>query len=134
MVNAGRVSRAGERGEIVGTGLFNRCMPLIRYRTGDYATRVEPRCVCGRFWDRFSEVEGHRKQEMLIGKRGARISIAALNMHGPLFERVIRFQYFQDAPGVCVLKIMVAPEFTEQDFMAVESAYKVRAGDEVSSM
>ena len=123
--------KAGERGEIVGTGLFNRCMPLIRYRTGDYATRMDSRCECGRVWDRFTDVEGHRKQEMIVGKTGARISIAALNMHGPLFERVVRFQYFQDTPGVCVLKIMVAPEFTEQDRMAIEAAYKVKVGDEV---
>ena len=123
--------KAGERGEIVGTGLFNRCMPLIRYRTGDYATRMDSRCECGRVWDRFTDVEGHRKQEMIIGKTGARISIAALNMHGPLFERVVRFQYFQDTPGVCVLKIMVAPEFTEQDRMAIEEAYKLKVGDEV---
>jgi phenylacetate-CoA ligase len=68
---------------------------------------------------------------MVVGKRGARISIAALNMHGPLFERVVRFQYFQDIPGVCVLKIMVAPEFTEQDRRAIEAAYKVKVGDEV---
>jgi phenylacetate-CoA ligase len=123
--------KAGERGEIVGTGFFNRCMPLIRYRTGDYATRMDPWCECGRVWDSFTDVEGHRKQEMVVGKRGARISIAALNMHGPLFERVIRFQYFQDKPGVCVLKIMVAPDFTEQDRMSIDAAYKVKVGDEV---
>lgn len=123
--------QAGDRGEIVGTGLFNRCMPLIRYRTGDYATRMDSRCECGRVWDRFTDVEGHRKQEMIVGKTGARISIAALNMHGPLFERVVRFQYFQDLAGVCVLKIMVAPEFTEQDRSAIEEAYKLKVGDEV---
>ena len=123
--------RAGERGEIVGTGLFNRCMPLIRYRTGDYAIRLDSQCECGRAWDRFTDVEGRWKQEMIVGKTGARISIAALNMHGPLFERVIRFQYFQDTPGVCVLKMIVAPDFREQDRMAIEAAYKVRVGDEV---
>ena len=68
---------------------------------------------------------------MIVGKRGARISIAALNMHGPFFERVVRFQYFQDLPGICVLKIKVAPEFTEQDRMAIEEAYKAKVGDEV---
>lgn len=123
--------REGERGEIVGTGLFNRCMPLIRYRTEDYATRLESQCECGRCWDRFKDVEGRWKQDMLVGKSGAHISMAALNMHGPLFERVIRYQYFQDTPGVCILKVMVAPEFTEQDRMAIEKAYAVKVGKEV---
>ncbi|KGO32639.1 hypothetical protein JT06_19210, partial [Desulfobulbus sp. Tol-SR] len=63
-------NREGERGEIVGTGLYNRCMPLIRYRTGDYATRLAPRCPCGRAWDRFTEVEGRWKQDMVFGRKG----------------------------------------------------------------
>lgn len=121
----------GSRGEIVGTGLFNRCMPLIRYRTGDRATRLESQCECGRCWDRFTDVEGRWKQDMVMGKSGTQISVTALNMHGPLFERVVRYQYFQDTVGVCVLKVMVAPEFTEHDRIAIERAYEAKVGEEV---
>ena len=121
----------GERGEIVGTGLLNRCMPLIRYRTGDYATRLVSRCECGRAWDRFTAVEGRWKQDIVIGKNGARMSVAALNMHGPLFERVIRYQYYQDRVGSCVLRVMGAPSFSERDRFAIESAYQAKVGDEV---
>ncbi len=123
--------KEGERGEIVGTGLSNRCMPLIRYRTGDFATRLEPRCECGRAWDRFSEVEGRWKQEMVLGRSGARFSVAALNMHGPLFERVVRYQYQQHQPGVCILKIMPAPGFRDNDRLGIEAAYRQKVGDEV---
>jgi len=129
--NGNSFDKEGERGEIVGTGLFNRCMPLIRYRTGDYATRLESQCECGRYWDRFTDVEGHRKQDMLLGRNGTKMSLAALNMHGPLFERVVRYQYYQDRPGVCVLKVMVAPEFTERDRAAIERAYEMKVGEEV---
>lgn len=129
--NGNSCDKEGERGEIVGTGLFNRCMPLIRYRTGDYATRLAFRCECGRDWDRFTDVEGRWKHDMVIGQSGSRISIAALNMHGPLFERVVRYQYYQDRPGVCVLKVMVAPEFTERDRAAIERAYGAKVGEEV---
>ena len=131
--DAGReCTREGDRGEIVGTGFYNRCMPLIRYRSGDYAVRLESECECGRCWDRFTDVEGRWKQDMVVGANGARISIAALNMHGPLFERVVRYQYYQDTPGECVLKIMVASGFTEKDRMTIETAYKNKVGDEVS--
>ena len=65
--NGNTCEKEGERGEIVGTGLFNRCMPMIRYRTGDYATRLDSQCECGRFWDRFTNVEGRWKQDMVIG-------------------------------------------------------------------
>lgn len=129
--NGNSCDREGEQGEIVGTGLFNRCMPLIRYRTGDYATRLESKCECGRCWDRFTDVEGRWKQHMVIGKSGTRISIAALNMHGPLFERVVRYQYYQDKPGVCVFKVMVAPEFTERDATEIEMAYENKVGEEL---
>jgi phenylacetate-CoA ligase len=34
----GRVLPLGERGEVTLTGGFNFCLPLLRYRTGDYAS------------------------------------------------------------------------------------------------
>jgi len=129
--NAGSCKTEGERGELVGTGLNNFCMPLIRYRTGDYATRLDSKCECGRRWDRFADVEAIWKQDMVLGRTGARISMAALNMHGPLFKRVVRYQYYQDRRGACVLKVMVLPEFTEQDRDTIEAAYNAKAGDEV---
>ena len=123
--------REGERGELVGTGLNNRCMPLIRYRTGDYAARLQAKCECGRFWDRFTDVEGRWKQDVIIGKNGTRISLTALNMHGPLFDRVVRFQYFQDVAGLCELRVLVAPGFTEADRSAIAAAYAAKAGGEI---
>lgn len=35
---AGRVAGPGERGEVTVTGGFNFCLPLLRYRTGDFAS------------------------------------------------------------------------------------------------
>ena len=124
--------KEGQRGEIVGTGFLNRCMPLIRYRTGDYATRLDSQCDCGRCWDRFTDVEGRWKQDVVVGKSGAKISVAALNMHGPLFEKVVRYQYLQEKQGECILKIMAAPNFSEQDRLAIELAYRDKVGEEVS--
>lgn len=128
---SGATCKEHERGEIVGTGFLNRCLPLVRYRTGDYAEKIDYRCACGRNWDRFRNVEGHRKQEMVIGKTGARISIAALNMHGALFDKVIRYQYYQDTPGICELRLMVAPDFTEHHKKEIQKAYFAKVGSEL---
>ena len=69
---------------------------------------------------------------MVVGRNGTRISIAALNMHGPLFEKVVRYQYFQEAVGACVHNVMAAPEVTERDGAAIEAAYRKKVGDEVA--
>jgi len=121
----------GERGELVGTGLLNRALPLVRYRTGDFATLAESACECGRHWDRFTDIEGRWKQDMLDGLSGASISIAALNMHGDIFEHVARYQYYQDEPGRCVLRVMATAGFTDTDKAAIVGAYRAKVGDEL---
>lgn len=113
----------GQRGELVGTGLLNRSLPLIRYRTGDLAVRCSHGCECGRQWDRFTDVVGRWRQEMIVGMDGARISLAALNMHGDLLERVVRFQYFQEQPGLCEFRVVPAPGFTQADAAAIKRAF-----------
>lgn len=126
-----RAEKEGERGEIVGTTLLNRSMPLIRYRTGDLATRLEARCACGRCHDRFGEVEGRWKHDMIVGKSGAHISVAALNMHGPMFDRVVRYQYFQEKPGELLIRILPAPGFSDKNAQAIREAYEEKVKDEV---
>ena len=127
----GICSVEGDVGEIVGTGFNNFSMPLIRYRTGDYATKLSSHCECGRNWDRFSNVDGHRKQEMLVGRNGARFSLAAINVHGKLFECVRRFQYCQYSPGKCTLKIMPGASFTNDHALKIEQSLSLKTGGEL---
>lgn len=126
--NGSPCDRPGDRGELVGTGLLNRSMPLIRYRTGDWATRREHACACGRCWDRFSDVLGRWKQEFVIGADGEEISVAALNVHGSVFENVARYQYHQSEPGVLVVRVVPTPAFTESDHARIEGAYRDKVG------
>jgi phenylacetate-CoA ligase len=129
---AGRQCLAeGESGELVGTGLWNRAMPLIRYRTGDLATRLSSCCSCGRRWERFTDVEGRWKQEMLEGADGGRISLTALNMHGPVLANVVRYQYVQKGPGRCLFRVVPAPGFGEDDRARIENAFADKVGDKL---
>lgn len=122
----------GGRGELVGTGLLNRSMPLIRYRTGDFATLLEPRCKCGRHFDRFGSVEGRWAQEFVIGRSGSRMSLAALNVHGDVFRNVSRYQYFQDSPGVLKIHLVPMDGLSADDMKAIQEAYTRKIGDELS--
>lgn len=118
----------GETGELVGTGFWNRCLPLIRYRTGDLARRLPPSCSCGRCFDRFDSVEGRWKLEYVVGLDNSRISMAALNVHGPEFARVLRYQYYQKEPGKVELRIMAAAEFNSADLDAICKLFERKLG------
>jgi phenylacetate-CoA ligase len=115
------VSTPGQSGEIVATGFMNTVVPFIRYRTGDYATYVSDRCAkCRRQHLIVSDVRGHRVQEMLVAADGSTIAWTALNMHDDTFDRVVRFQFYQDRPGRAVLRFVPAAGFSVSDRERIE--------------
>ena len=59
----------GRVGEIVLTHLDAHAMPLIRYRTGDMATRGAGRCGCGRGLSLIGPIQG-RRGDHLVGTDG----------------------------------------------------------------
>jgi phenylacetate-CoA ligase len=126
--NAIRADRDDQVGELTVTGFQNFSMPLIRYRTGDGARFAPGPCRCERQWQRICDVQGHRNQEMLIGAGGEKVSLAALNMHGPLFANVVRYQYHQSRPGQMQIRLMVTPEFTQKDRSRIQEAYAGKVG------
>jgi phenylacetate-coenzyme A ligase PaaK-like adenylate-forming protein len=54
----GEVLGAGEEGELVFTTLSRRCMPLVRYRSGDISRLIEGKCKCGAEILRMEGVKG----------------------------------------------------------------------------
>jgi hypothetical protein len=62
---SGRAAAPGEEGEIVFTTLTRRGMPLIRYRTGDFARFLPGPCACGQVTPRFTRP--WRKKGGLLG-------------------------------------------------------------------
>lgn len=110
------VTTPGQQGEIVGTGFINDVMPFIRYRTGDWACYVADRCErCGRNHILIRDIRGHRTQEMLISRDGARIPWTCLNMHDDTYLNVRQLQCYQDTPGKVVIRVVPAPGFSKAD-------------------
>jgi phenylacetate-CoA ligase len=120
-----------QTGEIVGTGLNNRSQPLIRYRTGDMARALDYRCACGRNFDRFDSVVGRWAQEYVIGNSGARISIAALNIHTHAFRKVAAYQYHQQRRGVLEIRVVASMKLDQNDRAEIASVYRCRVHDEL---
>lgn len=74
LLEDGRPAAAGTLGELLGTSLLNQSMPLIRYRTGDFATwsTAPVPCSCGRSLPVISELVG-RVQDRLLTRDGREI-------------------------------------------------------------
>jgi len=115
--------KEGESGEITGTGFFNKSLPLIRYKTGDYATRLDSKCKCGRSWDRFADVVGRSEQSYLLGYTGERISLTTLGPSSTSFDKVKRYQYYQNSPGLCVIRVVVTNGFDESNKIELEEKH-----------
>jgi len=110
--NGDIITKKGQIGEIVGTGFINTVMPFIRYRTGDFAEYVGHFCdKCKRNNLIIKDIRGHRVQEYLVAKDHSLISWTAVNMHDDTFDNVLQYQFYQDTPGVAIIKIRVNDKF-----------------------
>ena len=94
--------RGRELLEIVATGFNNPVMPLIRYRTGDYAVPAESQtCRCGRNYLLVDEIVG-RQQEFIVDANGSLISATSLifGQHYPAFQGLESIKLRQRQLGV----------------------------------
>jgi len=119
----------GEMGELVGTSLDNFAMPLIRYRTDDWAVTGPDHCSCGRSYKLLRETYGRWHQEMLVGKLDNLISVTALNVHNDVFDKVQQLQFYQREKGKVELRIRRKPGYSERDSGRIIAALNEKMGD-----
>lgn len=118
--------KCGIRGEIVTTGFNNYAMPLIRYRTGDYARyQKNGNCLNERCLE---NIVGRWKQEMLIGSDGSTISLTSVNVHSDIFDKVEKYQFYQKEPGICYIHIVKREDFMEEDAQEIVKEMQKRMG------
>jgi phenylacetate-CoA ligase len=126
-----KASAEGDTGELVGTSFHNLAMPLVRYRTADWAVLGPEKCACGRKHKLLREVRGRWHQEMLVGKFNNRISMTALNVHSDIFDRVNQFQFFQNEIGKVELRLVPKTDFSQSDAAAILATFSEKMGDSV---
>jgi len=102
----------GEEGEIVATGFSGFGFPFIRYRTGD-------RAVYGGEKDgivKLNRVLG-RTADFILNRNNEKVSLTALvfGQHYNAFRNINRWQIIQDKPGIVVVRIDRAKEFSAND-------------------
>jgi phenylacetate-CoA ligase len=121
-----------ETGIIVGTGLTNYAMPLIRYKTDDLAIRANGVCKCHREYPLLQKVEGRWLQEFIITKNNRPISITAINMHSDVFDNVDQFQFYQDRKEEVVLNIVRRDTYTDRDTEYIRRELVRKLGDDIA--
>ncbi len=105
--NGMAIKEPGQTGRIIGTGFVSTGMPFIRYETGDTATLEEPANEENVFRLRVSSITPRRKPEFLVGVEGQKIVTPTIvPVHPSKFYGVSEFQFYQDRPGVCLIKIV----------------------------
>ena len=119
----------GECGELVGTGFMNRCMPFVRYRTGDFASFTEEPCSCGRHHLVLKDLKGRWNADVVIGKNGARIPAAAMNFHSEIFKDINKFQFHQRNEGLVTLKIVLKEGISTLNENKLIQQIQIKTGD-----
>lgn len=128
--NGKQIVKNDEIGIMVGTGLTNYGMPLIRYKTDDIAMYANGKCSCGRDYQLIKNVEGRWLQEFLVAKNGRLISITAINMHSDIFDNVEQFQFYQDTEGAAVFNIIKKDTYTDKDTAIIKSELLKKLGSD----
>jgi phenylacetate-CoA ligase len=94
----GREVRPGATGRVVVTDLFNEATPIIRYDgLGDYATRGEQPCACGRTTPLLTRVEG-RVVDSIVLPDGQIVHPYHLTLALEDVPGVSKFQIRQERP------------------------------------
>lgn len=121
---------AGKMGEITATGFNNYVLPLIRYRTADYAAYAEKEsATCGYNGRILGDIEGRWRQEMLVTSKGNKISMTAINFHSDIFDHVRFYQFYQDAPGKVTMRIVKRGGYTKDDEQNIKNAVSKKLGE-----
>lgn len=126
--DADRPLPANQPGRLVATGLMNADMPLIRYETGDRATRAphDLACRCGRTLPLITAIEG-RVDDVVITSDGRHVGRL-----DPVFKADLPIREAQiiqeDLDAIRVLYVPTV-EYTEADGEALARRIRDRVGD-----
>lgn len=116
--------KEGESGRIVITDLFNYCMPMVRYDTGDIGRMV--RDAEGRLV--FSQIEG-RKMDMFTNTKGEYVSSHIVH-HILQFSEIDQFQFIEEENNEYIIKLKVSDRFDYANEEKLINRYREYFGED----
>ena len=120
--------------EIVATGFNNPVMPLIRYRTGDFALpSASQTCRCGRKYLFIDEVVG-RQQEFIVDANGSLISATSLifGQHYAAFGGLESIKLHQKYPGKIDVIMVKSTGFQDDLYKEMQDKMNELIGERMS--
>lgn len=120
-----QIKTPGEIGEIVGTTINNYGMPLIRYKTDDFAEYVGDYCdKCKRHVTVIKNIQGRWSGNSIYGADGSLVTSTALNFHDDLYLALAGLQYVQKEKGVLDVLVIKNNSFTNDHLTRLEKHYR----------
>lgn len=108
-------------GELVGSTFYNRVMPLLRYRTGDYARKSgETRRIDGVDKVILDRVEGRREQTSVVRIDGTVLNISSVEIHDEYPLHAEGVQFVQTEAGRLTVRVIPGEGYSregDEEFM-----------------
>jgi phenylacetate-CoA ligase len=101
-------------GTIVGTSLFNRVMPLIRYRMNDTARWSHEACECGRTYPIIERING-RLADQLFDIDGRAVNCTVIGFAFDGMRNIHKAQVVQNAVDRWTIRIVPAAGYSQAD-------------------
>jgi phenylacetate-CoA ligase len=124
LVDGIRPASPGEVGEVVITDLNNRLFPMIRYRIGDLATKIDESvpCRCGRLMPRIGKVVG--RTAALIKTPKGRVLPGTFFAHffKDYENTIMQYQVQQSVPNEITLMVVKGRNFSNESLADVLNA------------
>jgi phenylacetate-CoA ligase len=121
---------SGGSGKVIGTGLNNWLMPLLRYDTGDVARFSDEDCSCGRNFKTIGKVFT-KSEDILVLPDGSLVSPSVLTHPFKNVKGILRSQIVQEKPELVSVKLMTNEDFSAQDGDKILSELSRRLGSAV---
>ena len=117
----GNQAGVGETGEIVSTGFINRAMPLVRYRTGDFAevVKIENKIVV-----EFRNIIGRWGKDFILDKERNKIYTTSVNIHSSAQFDFRYIQIKQDEPGKIHMYFVPFSGLNEKSLVTVKKEFQ----------
>lgn len=121
---------AGEFGLVIGTGLHNFAMPLIRYACGDVASRSDRTCSCGRTLPMLEGLTS-RSGDILVTPDGRMVPPIMVTWIIKFLEGVTHWQVVQDSPEELRVLVVRDQPVRESELEGIRGYVSRRLGPEV---